>query len=65
MTKDREEFIKELAVYLSGNLAEMSIRLEMKKPDAIQWSKIRRSTPVSGWVTVEETEEILRKWFSV
>lgn len=54
-----QRFVKELANYLVGNQAHMSILLEMNNPLAQQWAKLRNATPVFGWVTVEEAEKIL------
>ena len=51
-------FIKQLAQYLAGNQAERSIRLSMGDANAKEWAALRALTPVYGYPTVEEAEEI-------
>lgn len=55
-------FIRGLAEYLAGNQAHMSILLEMKKPEALAWAKLRGLTPLFGWPTVEEAEGALARF---
>jgi hypothetical protein len=47
--KDKAKFIEALAEYLVGNEIEMSIRLQMGKPDAKLWSKVRNASPLFGY----------------
>lgn len=60
----KQRFIQELAQYLVGNQAAMSIGLAMEDPQAIQWARIRQATPLFGYPTVEEAEEILTKFLA-
>jgi len=60
----REEFIRALAEYLAGNAAHMSILLEMGRPEAQLWAKLRGATPLRGWQSVEEAEKELSEWFA-
>lgn len=46
---DKTKFIEALAEYLVGNEAEMSIRLQMGKPDAKSWARMRGTTPLFGY----------------
>ena len=64
--KDRLErkklFIKQLAVFLVGDQAMKSIELEMGRPSAVQWSRLRGAAPLHGYPTLEEAEEILTEF---
>ena len=56
-----ELFSEALAEYLAGNMAEMSIRLKMQMPDAARWAAVRSAVPgLVGWLTVEETKNVIR-----
>jgi hypothetical protein len=55
----KRRFIKQLAVFLAGDSARKSIELQMKRQSAVEWSDLRSTTPLSGWVTVEDAEKIL------
>jgi hypothetical protein len=57
-----KSFAHELAQYLVGNQASMSIRLEMGEPAAKAWAKLRSTTPLSGYPTVIEAEKQLTEW---
>jgi hypothetical protein len=69
---NRKAFIRALAEYLGGqNQMHMSVQLEMvsrgtcgelTKISAGMWDKIRRTTPLFGYPTVEETERALTDW---
>lgn len=58
----KQNFIKELAAYLVGDQAHQSIRLSMGNADAQQWARLRQATPLSGYPTVEEAEEVLTEF---
>ena len=60
----RSQFIHELAIYLVQDQAIQSIKLEMNNPEAKIWQKIRCSTPLFGYPTVEEAEKVLDDWFT-
>ena len=60
----KERFIKALAKYLVGNQAEMSIKLQMGKPEAKTWAEMRSATPLQGYPTVDEAEEVLERWLT-
>lgn len=57
-------FITALAKYLVGNQAEMSIKLQMGKPEAKVWAEMRGATPLQGYPTVDEAEEVLERWLT-
>lgn len=60
---DKKQFIAELAEYLAGpQQVEMSIKLQLRQKDALLWARIRNSTPLFGYPSVEEAKEILEKW---
>jgi len=55
----KEQFIKELAAYLTSDVALRSIGLQMGKPDAEQWARLINLTPLNGYATPEEAEKVL------
>ncbi len=55
----RAAFIEALAGFLVNNQAMKSIELEMNKPSAIEWAKVRGATPLFGYPTLEEAVEVL------
>ena len=59
MDDRKQEFIKELAEYLVGDEAKRSIQLSMGNKEAEQWAKIRNTTPLFGYMTVEEATKEL------
>jgi hypothetical protein len=59
------QFVRALAEYLVGNQAHMSILLEIGKPEAIKWQKLRSQTPLMGYPTVDEAEKALRGFLRV
>lgn len=59
---DREKFIKALAKYLVGGQGGKSIDLQVGNKWAKEWSEVRSTTPIAGYTTEEEAEEILRDW---
>jgi len=63
MAKDtldkKQKFIHELAKYLVGNSAEKSIKLQMETKEGKEWANLLNHTPIFGWKTIEEAEEIL------
>lgn len=60
--KSKEEFIKQLAIYLVGDQAKKSILLQMGNEEALQWAKLRSMTPLFGYPTVEEAEAELTEF---
>ena len=60
----KDEFIEELAKYLVEDQVKMSIFLEMKRPDAVQWARLRNLTPLFGYITVEEAVIKLKEFLS-
>jgi hypothetical protein len=55
----KKKFIKRLAEYLVKDQARKSIQLEMGGPDAKEWASLRSLTPIKGYPTVEEAEQVL------
>ena len=62
MTK--EAFIKELAKFLVGDQARKSIELQMGKAHAKEWAALCNTTPLFGYLSVEEAEEQLTRFLS-
>lgn len=60
----KAHFIHELAVFLVGDQAAMSIKLSLQKPDALAWAKLRNAAPMFGWVSVDEAEKQLTEFLS-
>lgn len=65
MMKTKEGFIEALAEYLVGNEVEMGIGLQMGRPEAKAWQKLRDATPLFGYYpdrsrAVKELAEFLR-----
>ena len=58
----KRRFTKQLAIYLVGDQAHKSIELQMGKESARQWSELRSRTPLFGYPTVKEAEEILAEF---
>lgn len=62
----KEEFIKQLAIYLVGDQAHMSILLSMPpgmaQAEAKKWAELRGKTPLFGYPTVEEAEAELTEF---
>ena len=55
-------FVHALAEYLVSDQAIMSIKLEMGSPEAKAWCKLRSTTPLFGYPTVEQAEKQLTEW---
>lgn len=55
-------FIKALAKFLVEDQAYQSIRLGTGNADAKKWAELRNATPLFGYPTLEEAEEILIKF---
>jgi len=62
MNAKQKRFVKQLAEYLVGDQAKQSIELQMGKESAQQWAALRNTTPLHGWLTVEEAEAELTKF---
>lgn len=60
--REQEEFLEALAQYLAGDQAHMSILLQMQRPEAKVWAKLRGTTPLFGYPTVAEATKELRKF---
>lgn len=56
------EFVRALAEYLVGSQVEMSVKLQLGRPEAKIWAKLRSSTPLFGYPTVDEAEKTLAAW---
>ncbi len=61
---NKQEFVRQLAEYLQGDAVKMSIRLQVDPgdPDAQQWRRLRAATPLFGYPSVAEAQEILGDW---
>lgn len=60
-----ERFIHALAVYLVSDQAVMSIKLQMGKPEAVAWQKLRSCSPLFGYLSVDEAKAKLAEFFGV
>lgn len=60
----KQIFIRLLAEYLTADQARRSIELEMGKPDAQVWARLRSASPLFGYPTVDEAEEALTEFLS-
>ena len=59
----KQAFIHKLAEFLAGpNSAKYSILLQMDTEEAKDWAALRGLTPLFGYPTVDEAEEILREF---
>lgn len=64
-TAAKQRFIRALAAYLSSDLARKSIELQMGKPSAKEWASLRSETPLHGYQTIDEAEQVLGKFLGV
>jgi len=62
MPADKTAFIRALAKYLTANQAAMSIKLQLRSPEALAWATLRHTTPLFGYPSFEEAEKQLREW---
>jgi hypothetical protein len=51
----QKTFVRAVAEYLAAN----QVKLQLKNPWAIEWSKVRGSSPLFGYLTVDEAEQQL------
>lgn len=58
-------FLKRLTKYLVFNQAFKSMELQMGKESANEWADLRGSTPLFGYPSVEEAEQILGEWLGI
>jgi hypothetical protein len=54
MNEKQTRFIKALAKFLTENEAEMSVGLQLDKPESKRWSVLRSATPLFGYYPGEE-----------
>lgn len=57
----KSRFIRAIAEFLCSDVGRKSIELEMGKPGAKEWSALRCASPIRGYATVDEGEQILRE----
>ena len=61
--EQKKVFIRVLAEYLVGtNQVWKSIEIEMGKQSGLEWSKLRSTTPLFGYPSVEEAEQQLTEF---
>lgn len=58
----KRRFIRQLAVYLADEPARKSIELQMGKLSAQEWANLRQTTPLMGYTTVDEAEQLLTEF---
>jgi len=61
----RAPFVRALARYLVADQAGQSIGLQLGNPAAKEWAKLRGTTPLFGYPTVEEAERQLADWLGL
>lgn len=49
MNERQLRFIKALAKFLVANETEMSVKLTLKREDAVRWCDLRNATPLMGY----------------
>ncbi len=62
MVDRKQDFIQALAEYLVADQARQSIMLEMGKPEAKIWARVRNTTPLMGYPTVEKAVVVLTEF---
>lgn len=61
----RENFIQAVADYMIRDSAMKSICLEMEKPDAQSWARMRQAINLHGWERdVEVAKQLIRELFT-
>ena len=68
--KQLAEFVHQLALFLVENQTAKGISLAMERPTmpvlwAYEWSKLRNSSPIFGYPTVEEAEKQLKEFLRI
>lgn len=64
LAKRKAAFIHEIAEFLTKDQAKWSIKLAMGSEDAVRWSRLRSLTPLMGYPTLEEAEELLTRFLA-
>ena len=62
MNERKQAFIKQLARFLVENQVAKSIQLSAGSPLAQEWAALRATTPLFGYVSVEEAEKKLMEF---
>jgi hypothetical protein len=52
-------FVSELAHFLVGKQVELSFRLGVGDEHAREWARLRATTPLFGYPSMEEAEKVL------
>ena len=65
MSDLRVRFIELLAEYLVRDQGIKSIGLELKRPEAQMWARLRGATPLHGYPTEAEAVQALASWLSI
>lgn len=60
----KRDFIRALAEYFAGDSARKSIGLQMGKQWAKEWADLRGATPLLGYQTVDEAEQVLTRFLT-
>jgi len=63
--KARTPFIRELARYLVEDQTKQSIGLQMGSDSSRKWARLRGTTPLFGYPTVEAAEDQLAAWLGL
>ena len=58
----RDCFLDALTEFLTGDAGSKSIYLEMGKPWAKEWAKLRSATPLHGYVSGDEARGVLKEF---
>lgn len=64
LAKRKARFIHEIAEFLTKDQAKWSIKLELDDAVAKRWATLRAASPLMGYPTLEEAEELLTRFLA-
>jgi hypothetical protein len=62
---DKQRFVLALANYLVEGQSIRSIKLQMGDPAAQEWARLRATTPLHGYPTLNEAIKVLSAWLGI
>ncbi len=62
--EEKRRFIHALAEYLVGDQAQKGVELSLGKPSGEAWAKLRGTTPLIGYPSVDEAERQLTEFLA-
>lgn len=60
----KARFIHEIADFLTKDQGKWSIKLEMGDEAAKRWASLRAASPLMGYPTLEEAEQLLTRFLA-